>query len=107
VAPVNVLSCEDFRTPADDERLRAPGWPAFENRQRTKPRGVIRGRAATAYGDLMTVRGGITIVELAHRIYQTSRMTTQRCDCLSKGGAITDHLNLIDETECEMGLRSK
>jgi len=26
--------------------------PAFENLQRTKPRGTMRGRAATAYGDL-------------------------------------------------------
>ena len=56
-----VRSCEDFRTPADNERFHTLGWPAFENLQRTKPRGMIRGRAATTYGDLMAVRGGIRV----------------------------------------------
>src|SRR5215467_2558088 len=31
--------------------------PAFENLQRTKPRGMMRGRAATAYGDLKALAG--------------------------------------------------
>ena len=55
--------CEDFRTPAGDERRHAPGWPAFENFQRTKPRGVIRGRAAldrdvTLIGPVSGARSG-------------------------------------------------
>jgi hypothetical protein len=34
--------------------------PAFENLQRTKPRGMKRGRAATAYGDLKALAGRAT-----------------------------------------------
>jgi hypothetical protein len=54
-APTTVYVKIFGRRPIMDRAIHS--GPAFENLQRRKPRGTMRGRAATTYGDLRALAG--------------------------------------------------
>ena len=67
--------------------------PAFENLQRTKPRGMMRGRAATAYGDLkalpanMSKRMELLTKEIRGKLEQNARVNAAH---IAKNGHTED-----------------